>query len=78
MTPQLIGGTGGQMLGVQIQSNFKAIGDWPQGAALSVLMLLGFLALLHARLPRLALMRGSIASGGALMRIFGNESRHGR
>jgi ABC-type spermidine/putrescine transport system permease subunit I len=44
VTPQLIGGTSGQMLGVQIQSNFKAVGDWPQGAALSVLMLLAFLA----------------------------------
>jgi spermidine/putrescine transport system permease protein len=43
VTPQLIGGTSGQMLGVQIQASFKAIGDWPQGAALSVLMLLAFL-----------------------------------
>jgi spermidine/putrescine transport system permease protein len=42
VTPQLIGGTSGQMLGVQIQANFKAVGDWPQGAALSVLMLLAF------------------------------------
>ena len=47
VTPQLIGGTGGQMLGVQIQANFKAIGDWPQGAALSVLMLLALHALLR-------------------------------
>jgi spermidine/putrescine transport system permease protein len=44
VTPQLIGGTGGQMLGVQIQSNFKAIGDWPQGAALSVLLVLALFA----------------------------------
>ena len=43
VTPQLIGGTSGQMLGVQIQANFKAVGDWPQGAALSMLMLLAFL-----------------------------------
>jgi spermidine/putrescine transport system permease protein len=42
VTPQLIGGTGGQMLGVQIQSNFKAIGNWPIGAATSILMLIGF------------------------------------
>ena len=48
VTPQLIGGTGGQMLGVQIQSNFKAVGDWPQGAALSVLMALGFLLCCHS------------------------------
>jgi spermidine/putrescine transport system permease protein len=43
VTPQLIGGTSGQMLGVQIQANFKATGDWPQGAAISILMLLAFL-----------------------------------
>lgn len=43
VTPQLIGGTGGQMLGVQIQSNFKAIGNWPLGAATALLMLIGFL-----------------------------------
>jgi spermidine/putrescine transport system permease protein len=43
VTPQLIGGTSGQMLGVQIQANFKAIGDWPLGAATSFLMLLAFL-----------------------------------
>jgi spermidine/putrescine transport system permease protein len=44
ITPQLIGGTGGQMLGVQIQASFKAIGNWPLGAATSLLMLLGFVA----------------------------------
>jgi spermidine/putrescine transport system permease protein len=58
VTPQLIGGTSGLMLGVQIQANFKAVGDWPQGAALSVLMLLSFvlcygLTLLALRLKRL-------------------------
>jgi spermidine/putrescine transport system permease protein len=42
VTPQLIGGTSGQMLGVQIQVNFKAIGDWPLGAATSFLMLMAF------------------------------------
>jgi spermidine/putrescine transport system permease protein len=58
VTPQLIGGTSGQMLGVQIQANFKAIGDWPQGAAVSILMLLAFvvcygLTMLGLRLRRL-------------------------
>jgi len=42
VTPLLIGGTGGQMLGVQIQSNFKAIGNWPLGAATALLMLTSF------------------------------------
>jgi spermidine/putrescine transport system permease protein len=58
VTPQLIGGTSGQMLGVQIQANFKAVGDWPQGAALSVLMLLAFvlcygITMLALRMKRL-------------------------
>jgi spermidine/putrescine transport system permease protein len=45
VTPQLIGGTDGVMLGVQIQANFKAVGDWPLGAATSLLMLLAFVLL---------------------------------
>jgi len=45
ITPQLIGGTGGQMLGVQIQTGFKAIGNWPLGAATALLMLIAFLGL---------------------------------
>jgi spermidine/putrescine transport system permease protein len=44
VTPQLIGGTAGLMLGVQIQSSFTAVGDWPLGAATSFLMLLAFVA----------------------------------
>ena len=64
VTPQLIGGTGGQMLGVQIQSNFKATGDWPQGAALSVLMMAGFLLCCHG--VYLAVRsRGAVAIGRA-------------
>jgi spermidine/putrescine transport system permease protein len=52
VTPQLIGGTGGQMLGVQIQSNFKAIGNWPLGAATAILMLVGFvLCFVATQLP---------------------------
>ncbi len=57
VTPQLIGGTGGQMLGVQIQSNFKAVGDWPQGAALSMLMIAGFLICCHGAFFALRSMR---------------------
>lgn len=62
VTPQLIGGTSGQMLGVQVQANFKAVGDWPQGAAISILMLLAFVAcygvtLLGLRLRRLDRIR---------------------
>jgi spermidine/putrescine transport system permease protein len=62
VTPQLIGGTSGLLLGVQIQANFKAVGDWPQGAALSLLMLGAFvgcyaLTLLGLRLWRLDRIR---------------------
>jgi spermidine/putrescine transport system permease protein len=62
VTPQLIGGTGGLMLGVQIQASFKAVGDWPLGAATSLLMLLAFvlcyaLTLLGLRLWRLDRIR---------------------
>jgi spermidine/putrescine transport system permease protein len=61
VTPQLIGGTAGLMLGVQIQANFTAVGDWPLGAATSFLMLLAFmlcyglamLALRRLRLDRI-------------------------
>ena len=57
VTPQLIGGTSGQMLGVQIQANFKAVGDWPQGAAISILMLLAFDRLIWVTLLGLRLRR---------------------
>ena len=43
VTPQFLGGTSGGLLGVQIQAQIKAIGDWPLGAALSMLMLAAFL-----------------------------------
>ncbi len=42
VTPQLIGGSDGIMLGVQIQSNLKAIGNWGEGAAITFLMLGAF------------------------------------
>jgi spermidine/putrescine transport system permease protein len=57
VTPQLIGGNDGQMLGVQIQANFKAVGDWPQGAAASVLMMLVFLGLYGLTILALRLYR---------------------
>ena len=57
VTPQLIGGSNGQMMGVQIQANFKAVGDWPQGAAASVLMMLFFLALYGLTILTLRLRR---------------------
>ena len=43
VTPQFLGGTNGVMLGVQVQAQFTALGNWPLGAALSFLMLAAFL-----------------------------------
>lgn len=57
VTPQLLGGRAGVMLGVQIQSNFITTGDWPAGAALSILMLLAFLILFAVVTAALRLAR---------------------
>ena len=64
VTPQFIGGTNGVMLGVQVQANFKAVGNWPLGAATSLLMLAAFVPLCFAlrlglRLARLDRVRCS-------------------
>jgi spermidine/putrescine transport system permease protein len=64
VTPQLIGGTNGVLLGVDVQSEFKAVGDFPLGAATSLLMLAAFVALyvitaLGLRLTRLDRIRWS-------------------
>jgi spermidine/putrescine transport system permease protein len=45
VTPQFLGGRDGVTLGVQIQANFIAVGNWPLAAATSILMLMAFLAL---------------------------------
>lgn len=57
VTPQFLGGTDGSMLGVGIQQAFVSLGNWPLGAALSVLMLIAFalcylLTMLGVRLMR--------------------------
>lgn len=44
VTPQFLGGRDGVTLGVQIQQNFIAVGNWPLAAATSFLMLLAFVA----------------------------------
>jgi spermidine/putrescine transport system permease protein len=44
VTPQFLGATRDQLLGVQIQANFKGVGNWPLGAAQSLLMLASFAA----------------------------------
>lgn len=48
VTPQFLGGRDGLTLGVQIQSNFVTVGNYPLAAATSILMLLAFLGLFLA------------------------------
>jgi spermidine/putrescine transport system permease protein len=43
VTPQFLGGPESSMVGVQIQTYFKAQGDYPLGAALAVTVLVGYL-----------------------------------
>jgi len=62
VTPQLIGGTDGVLLGVEVQAEFKAVGNFPLGAATSFLMLAAFvlcygLTILGLRLARLDRIR---------------------
>jgi len=45
VTPQFLGGPESSMVGVQIQNYFKAQGDYPLGAALAVVVVLGYLAI---------------------------------
>jgi spermidine/putrescine transport system permease protein len=44
VTPQFLGGPHSSMVGVQIQNYFKAQGDYPLGAALAIVVVLGYLA----------------------------------
>jgi spermidine/putrescine transport system permease protein len=62
VTPQFVGGSSGVMLGVQVQANFTTVGNYPLGAATSLLMLAAFVALYFAmrfglRLARLDRVR---------------------
>jgi spermidine/putrescine transport system permease protein len=62
VTPQLLGGTSGIMLGVQVQVAFIGTGDFAYGAAMAFAMLAGFLVLyallaLALRLTRLDRVR---------------------
>lgn len=57
VTPQLVGGTTGQMIGVPIQDQFLNIGDQPLGSALSFLMLAVFV-LVYLALTRLERFKG--------------------
>jgi spermidine/putrescine transport system permease protein len=57
VTPQLVGGTTGQMIGVPISDQFLTIGDQPLGSALSFLMLAVFV-LVYLVLTRLERFKG--------------------
>ena len=45
VTPQFLGGTTGATLGLRVQTAFVTLGNWPQAAAISFLMLGAFVAL---------------------------------
>ena len=57
VTPQFVGGTSGVMLGVQVQANFTTVGNYPLGAATSLLMLAAFVALYFSMRVGLRLAR---------------------
>jgi spermidine/putrescine transport system permease protein len=57
VTPQFVGGSSGVMLGVQVQANFTTVGNYPLGAATSLLMLAAFVALYFAMRVGLRLAR---------------------
>jgi spermidine/putrescine transport system permease protein len=57
VTPQFLGGTDGVMLGVQVQTQFTSLGDWPLGAALAFLMLIAFVLLYALTALALRLVR---------------------
>lgn len=48
VTPQFLGGRNGSTLGVQIQTNFVTVGNWPLAAATSFLMILAFVVIYAA------------------------------
>jgi spermidine/putrescine transport system permease protein len=45
VTPQFLAGPHDSMLGVQVQNAFKALGDWPLGAAMGVVVLVSYATL---------------------------------
>jgi spermidine/putrescine transport system permease protein len=64
VTPQFLGGTSGSMLGVQVQTSIKTLGNFPLGAAISFLMLAAFvfcyaMTMLGLRILRLDRIRWS-------------------
>lgn len=46
VTPQLVGGRGGAMIGVAVADQFLKLGNWPAGAALSFVIAAAFAAVL--------------------------------
>jgi spermidine/putrescine transport system permease protein len=63
ITPQLIGGTSGSMIGVVVYDQFVRLGNWGLGAALSFCIVLVFTAVLAA--TWLAMRSAGILKGGA-------------
>jgi spermidine/putrescine transport system permease protein len=61
VTPQLVGGINGTMLGSIIASQFGLVGDWTLGAAMACVLLIAVLAIL-AIVVRLAHVEGTLDS----------------
>jgi len=66
VTPAMVGGMDGTMVGVMIQSQFGLAGNWPLGAAMAIMLLLA-VALFVAVIARLARVEGRLEAtpGGA-------------
>lgn len=51
LTPSLVGGTGGTMLGSVVVSQFGAVGNWPLGAAMALTLMVAVAVLLLLAAP---------------------------
>lgn len=66
VTPSMVGGLDGTMLGMVIASQFGIAGNWPLGAAIAV-ALIGSIAVILGLVMRAASTRGVIESDGATL-----------
>ena len=68
ITPSMVGGMDGTMLGVVIASQFGLAGNWPLGAAMAITLLIFVIAFL-AIVARLARVRGVIEAADAAQQM---------
>lgn len=77
ITPSMVGGLDGTMLGMIIQSQFGLAGNWPLGSAMAVSMMIIVVAFL-AIVAILARSRGILDSSGPVGRAPGRVGRGAR